>query len=240
LINSVAPEISQACQVLFGPNTKVSADFLHTLNFPALKSAFKKRALETHPDRARVLNQDVAKLNERFKLVSDAYDRLHSILDRKPDIRRKQGSSAYPNNKPAYKTGFSDHFYKGKMPTWPLLLGRYLYYSSRISWDVLIEAITWQRRQRPSLGRMALQAGLVSQSEIVQIIRNRKVGEQFGECAVRLGLVKASQMERLIKQQSRLQKPIGTYFVDKGLLSAAELPQILKAQYLHNHKNRYK
>ena len=197
--------------------------------------------METHPDRARLLNKDAAKLNERFKEVNEAYDRLGLLLS--PGANHIKGS-AYTEAKAgkghsfhSQKTkGFSNHYYQGNIPQWPLLLGRFLYYSGRISWSVLIEAITWQRRQRPNLGQMALQAGFFCQAGIKRIIHGRKVGERFGECAVRIGLLNPFQLKSLLKQQNRRQRPIGTYFMEKNILTQAELSTFLKQQRSHNLK----
>jgi len=239
LINPITREIYNACHILFGFEVDVSTHFLSSLHTEKLKTAFKKKALETHPDRARLLNKDAAKLNERFKEVNEAYDRLGLLLS--PGANHIKGSADTEANAGkgysfrSQKTkGFSNHYYKGNIPQWPLLLGRFLYYSGRISWGTLIEAITWQRRQRPSLGQMALQTGLLSQAGIKRIIHGRKVGERFGECAVRMGLLNAFQLKNLLKQQSRLQRPIGTYFLVKNILIQAELNNVLKQQRSHN------
>lgn len=241
MINPITREIYNACHILFGPEVEVSTHFLASLHVEKLKTAFKKKALETHPDRARLLNKDAAKLNERFKEVNEAYDRLGLMLNQGANHIKgsaytdAQAGKGYSFHSQKTK-GFSNHYYQGNIPHWPLLLGRFLYYSGRISWGALIEAITWQRRQRPNLGQMALQAGFLSQAGIKRIIQARKVGERFGECAVRMGLLNAFQLRSLLKQQNRRQSPIGTYFVEKNILTQAELSHVLKQQRSHNLK----
>jgi hypothetical protein len=243
LLNPVTQEISDACHVLFGPHIRVSSDFIHSLNPEGLRSAFKKKALETHPDRAWVLKQDIAQLNERFKMVSEAYSRLSSILDKIPDPRQNSARTRGANVK-SLKTnsgkGFASHFYSGQMPQWHLLLGRFLYYSGQISWDTLIKAITWQRLQRPVIGQLAFKTGILDCDGIERIIRLRKIGERFGECALRLGFLNSSQLKILLKRQAGMQQPIGTYFIEKGFLTPAALANTLKRQRIHNLQVAFK
>lgn len=234
MINMIAPEISHACKVLFGSHTRVSVDFLHSLNNTTLKSAFKKRALETHPDRARLLNKDADKLNELFISVSNAYDKLNSVLDRKQDFQGHQPRPSPGARGPIYRPGFSNHYYKGSMPNTPLLFGRYLYYAGRIPWDTLIAALVWQRKQKPPLGQIAFEAGWLTQSDIRTIVNWRRPGERFGECALRLGYIEEAQLWRVLLRQRLRHKPIGAFIVNEGFVSHAELPLIVRAQRLHN------
>ena len=44
-------ELLQACTILYGSGNHVSQDFLETLELADLKMAFRRRSLETHPDR---------------------------------------------------------------------------------------------------------------------------------------------------------------------------------------------
>jgi hypothetical protein len=239
LSNLMTQEISNACHMLFGPNIRVSRDFISSLDSTGLKAAFKKRALETHPDRASLLNKDATKLNEHFKKVSEAYIQLNSFIETRPKsysfkipIQAKRGFQERATIH-CHKR-FSNHFYSGKMPQGPLLLGHFLYYSGRISWEVLIAAIIWQRQQRPMLGDLALKAKVLSLDKIDQIVSNRKIGERFGDCALRLCLLNSFQLKNLLKQQSRMQPLIGNYFIEKGILTSFDLFMASKRQQIHN------
>jgi hypothetical protein len=44
-------ELLQACTILYGSGNHVSQVFLETLKLADLKMAFRRRSLETHPDR---------------------------------------------------------------------------------------------------------------------------------------------------------------------------------------------
>ncbi len=53
-----------------------SIDFLNYLQTGDLKTAYRKRALETHPDRALALGVHEGIMNEKFKEVKVAYEML--------------------------------------------------------------------------------------------------------------------------------------------------------------------
>ena len=73
-------EVSKACGILFGPQVEVSLDFLKYLEPSGLKSAYRKKALETHPDRARIIGKDETKMTELFRETTFAYNKLISVI----------------------------------------------------------------------------------------------------------------------------------------------------------------
>jgi len=50
-------DLLNACRILFGPAVQLSIDFLRDLEPSKLKSAYRKRAFETHPDRANLVGK---------------------------------------------------------------------------------------------------------------------------------------------------------------------------------------
>jgi hypothetical protein len=44
-------ELYHACRILFGTELQCSPEFLDYLQISGVKSAFRRRAMETHPDR---------------------------------------------------------------------------------------------------------------------------------------------------------------------------------------------
>ena len=44
-------ELYRACRIIFGPDLTVSREFLEYIQSSGVKSAFRKKAMETHPDR---------------------------------------------------------------------------------------------------------------------------------------------------------------------------------------------
>lgn len=233
------PEVFDACGLLFGPEVEISLDFLKYLEPSGLRSAYRKKALETHPDRAKALGRDEAKMSERFREATLAYERLIPIVRNKGTVLLRGQSSAKincekTNAKRQVKRGFSDLFYTKEIPKRELLLGQFLYYSGLISWRTLIRAITWQRRQRPLIGQIALEWKMISRNEIQRILMWRNFRGKFGERAIRLGCLSRFQLMALLGKQRNLQCPIGEFFVNEGILRPQDMEVMAERQEIHN------
>ncbi|HSN13799.1 MAG TPA: molecular chaperone DnaJ, partial [Anaeromyxobacteraceae bacterium] len=107
-----------------------------------------------------------------------------------------------------------------------------------ISWAVMVEAITWQRRQRPAVGRIAFEFGFLTPLEVAQVIERRwRAGEgsvPFGEFALRLGMITPFERLAMIGRQTRLQRPIGQYFVERGFIGEHEFEDLRRQIVRHN------
>jgi hypothetical protein len=258
---TTSSELFRACETIFGPDVNVSNDFLEYLQPIGIKTAFRKKAFETHPDRAKALGTFAADLNTEFINVRQAYERLLVFVETKNErtvstppfngFRTKKEysdqspkSSSYQNtqHKSGQKKGHhnkrynnhNDHFYTGSLPNGILMLGQFLYYSGLISWKTLIEAICWQRRQRPLIGQIAIAWGLICYHDVLQILTVRTFDEKFGECALRTGYISSFELFALIGKQKKLQRPFGEYFIESGILSSTDLMNITQKQQLHN------
>lgn len=240
-------ELNDACSILFGPNIKFSLDFLKQLQPSGLKAAYHKKALETHPDRAHSMGGDSSQLNELFIRANMAYEKLCSVIKYKGHLFQNpetvsagRPKTAYAQ-RPAYQAYQSrtDHFFNGKLPRRKLLIGQFLYYSGLISWNSYINAIIWQRRQRPSLGQLAQEWGMLSTKDIYKILMGRCQREKFGESAIRQGYLTPYQLMALLGKQRRLQPVFGEYFIKNNDLSWYDLEDMVKKQNDHNKKLYY-
>ncbi len=247
MIASTIPEVFDACGLLFGPKVEISLDFLKYLEPSGLRSAYRKKALETHPDRAKALGRDEAKMVERFREATLAYERLIPIVNSKGAVPLRGKSSVEKSNEKTNarhqaKRDFSELFYTKEVPKRELLLGQFLYYSGLISWRTLMKAITWQRRQRPVIGQIALEWEMISHYEIQRILMRRNLRGKFGERAIRLGYLSRFQLMALLGKQRNLQCPIGEFFVNEGILRFQDMEVITERQKIHNRdvcwKNR--
>ncbi len=128
----------------------------------------------------------------------------------------------------------SDHFYTGSIPKGNLMFGQFLYYSGLISWRTLIEAICWQRLQRPQIGQIAISWGLISCQDVMRILTARTFNEKFGDCALRIGYISNFEHFALIGRQRQLQRPFGEYFIERDILTAMDIMNIAGKQQLHN------
>jgi hypothetical protein len=230
-------EVSEACKVLFGPEIEASVDFLKYLQPSGLKSAYRKRALETHPDRSGIFQQrnDPA-MSDRFIEATLAYNKLKPLvggnmpfrLENRPVRRRDNGKTH------KQKRDFSQPVHSGGIPRRKLLIGQFLYYSGLISWQTLVDAIVWQRRQRPRIGEIALEWKMLTDMDIQRILRWKSLNEKFGERAVLLGYLNRFELMALLGKQRSLKYPIGEYFVRHKILGANDMELMVRKHRTHN------
>ncbi|MCD6388890.1 MAG: hypothetical protein J7L69_05715, partial [Desulfobulbaceae bacterium] len=124
-------------------------------------------------------------------------------------------------------------------PARRLRIGHYLYFSGLISWESLIKALVWQRRQRPRLGEIGRSLGWLHSYDIRKILSNRTFPTPFGRTAVQLGLLSESQVAILLSRQNRMKKKIGVYFVRHNLLTSAQMTEFVSQCRKHNSRQRY-
>jgi hypothetical protein len=251
-------DIFKACRILFGPEVDLSIEFFHYMQSSGIKSAYRKRALETHPDVAGAGGKDLSGAGgsgpvDPFIEAHWAYKRLIEFIGtrdshhaRRHQPMRMPGPVAQPGRHRvrrrarkgspdrAWSSGPGGHFYKGVMPRRRLMLGEYLFYGGHVSWEALIKAIVWQRRQRPRFGSLALRWGWLKEKHISEVFRHRRLGEPIGQSLLRLGFLSEAQLGALVSKQRRLQRPIGEFFVLKGYLGALELNEHIARHRKHN------
>ncbi|MDY6969944.1 MAG: DnaJ domain-containing protein, partial [Spirochaetota bacterium] len=54
-------------------------DFVDHIKIDEIKNAYRRKALETHPDRARYFNVSELEMSERFKEINLAYEKLSAF-----------------------------------------------------------------------------------------------------------------------------------------------------------------
>lgn len=109
-----------AYNALFGSDNKMPIHVLRHLQPSVLNSAYRKKALETHPDRSKVLGENEAEMNERFIEITLAYEKLSSfmkddrisVLANEIGIQRKgKERTARPNKKKEFFGSFLQRLY---------------------------------------------------------------------------------------------------------------------------------
>ncbi|MFH1215726.1 MAG: J domain-containing protein [Pseudomonadota bacterium] len=195
-------ELYRACRIIFGSNLDVSREFLEYLQLSGVKSAFRKKAMETHPD--RLAGQDQLTRNKSVRLfhsVKNAYEQLTRYVDAREkgfrfpgrhspathlnSVSKNNGrqSKSHQESPPSAKRSFAArqtshqafygrNLYRGHIPERGLLFGQYLYYAGQISWQDLNQAILWQRTQRPRLGEIARERGWLRREDILLVLRS--------------------------------------------------------------------
>jgi len=244
--------IQNACKALFGPDTCVSAAFLLSLKPNTIKTAFRKKAKETHPDLFTSQEPGVQRRQaEMFRVVNNAYDIMRRYCERRDRsrhnaFRRASNPASRPAPPPppprpartAKTRSFrvDDHgwLYQGVVPHRRLEIGRYLYYRGVIPYHVLLRALSWQMRQRPALGVIAKQWGWLNDDQIRIILGQRSVASRFGQRALQLGMLSSYQARLLVAYQRTLQKKLGQYFVEHGHLTQKEIDGMVADLNRHN------
>lgn len=105
------------------------------------------------------------------------------------------------------------------------MLGRFLLKSGRITLRQLVDAVLWQRSQRPRVGEIAVEWGIMSRAEVFFVLREKNVEEMFCDVAVRLGFLTPFQRLAILARQRRLQAPIGRYFIEQGILQEVDVEE---------------
>lgn len=242
-------QVAEACKTLFGSDITVRRSFLLYIQPSGAKSAYRQKAKETHPDlfagadphqqkRQALLFIEILKaydvLNAFFKLRDEGlWKEVKKAAEPRPQraaAKRPEAAHKQPP-KPSERT---TQFWEGGIPFRPLEIGRYLYYSKRISYQALIDALVWQRNQRPIIGDIALRWGWLTTGAIDRITRFSGLSGRFGEKAVGLGLLSSFQVKTLLFFQRSQQERLGQYFVVRQLLTRDDLERFVADLQEHN------
>lgn len=241
--------ILKACQVLFGEGVRLDGDFLHYLQPSGAKAAYRRRAKEVHPDlldrgspEAKRRRSDLFReLVEAHDLVSEFFRQRESgqwqksAVRHNPSAYRPTRSASPPRPSPTpRKAENGPRFYQGPIPRTVLTIGRYCYFRGVIPYATLIEALSWQRRQRPAIGEIAMRWGWLNEDKARRISLTRGVLGRFGEKAVQLGFLGPQQVQSLLLYQRSRQQRIGSYFIERGFVNAAEMERLVLDLQVHN------
>jgi hypothetical protein len=233
-------ELFEACAVLFGPGVRVSLDFLKYLKPEGVRAAYRRQVKTSHPDRALVTGKDAGRMQADFIRATEAYRKLHQVVSGKGSIL-PAGNASRPRVKASAPSrgrrrgGNSPAvFHRGSLPARKLLFCQYLYYSGCISWDACIDAIVWQRRHRPTVGRIARDLGMLSEEQVQSVLRQRTLKGRFGDRAIRLGFLTPYQLTVLLGKQRLLKRRVGDYFISSGVLSRRQVERMALKQSAHN------
>jgi len=225
--------VINACRLLFGSELNMSRDFLFYLQPSGAKTAYRRCAKESHPD--LFCNADPSLYQQqtaRFQDVTGAYQLICDFLTQRDNGLWKPASAAPPRRtarrRPPKPPNGSD------LPWRTFEFGLFLHHRGIIPYQTLIAALVWQRSQRPVIGEIARRWGWLNDRTTRAIISYRGPYGRFGERAIRLGLLSPFQVQTLLRYQRNLQRKIGEYFIEQGLLSDVEIAQLLKEMLDHN------
>lgn len=226
-----------ACRTLFGEEVNLGPEFLTYLQQSGAKVAFRTQAKQHHPDYFAEASPEVrARQTARFREIHQAYHLLSRYLEQRrfPRVPAPSPKPAprsdrqQPHRKTPHRTE------KHEVPPLPMEFGIFAWYRGKIDYCELIDALVWQRRQRPAIGAIACHWGWLNEGMVRRILGHRGPGGRFGRKAVELGLLSSLQVEALLRHQRTHQQRLGQYFIDRGLMSAAEADLLANDLERHN------
>lgn len=252
------PEVFAALRLLFASDARDCRQVLESVHESEIKRAYRIRALQTHPDRFASHGEAYQRrCSERFIQLNNAYEILNSYLksrDNEPIIHTagvgvKRGPAPeqpFRRERPQARNDFrsqnwwgpfGNSFWQKDIPERHLRFGEFLYYSGLIPWNALIRALVWQSRHRPRIGEIAQRWCWLTEFQIKNLLDVRNRGERIGELLLHHQVISPFQLKVLLRQQQKLQQPIGEYFVQHGLLSKGQIQAKLIGQANHNLRN---
>ncbi|GAB4303174.1 MAG: J domain-containing protein [Desulfuromonadia bacterium] len=231
-----------ACRTLFGDHLEIGRDFLHYLQPEGIKSAYRTRARECHPD-SYLGEGDIVQRTELFRRSVEAYQLLIGFVRRRsltppPSTRHDPRPSAPPRRfhpvRELRPRTPGERYYDGPMPPLELKLGLFLYFRGVVSYQTVVRALLWQREMRPSLGELACSWGWMTPDLVDYVISAVQIPGPFGNRALKLGLLDENRLKVLLFHQRSLQKPIGRYFVEERYLDERQLLRLMRERIVHN------
>lgn len=250
-------EVLAAFKLLFALDMPGSRAILHSVKRSEIKTAYRKRAMQTHPDLFATYGEEYQRrCSERFVAVNNAYELLNNYMELKdkgfhfrqaqPAADRAAAHQQYrgrgrPQANPFHERAretFGQFFWNRDVPGRALRFGEFLYYSGMIPWRSLIMALVWQGKQRPRLGEIAQRWRWLTEFQVKSLLMERHPGERIGELLMHNGIISPFQLNLLLWHQRRIQRPIGEYFVRQSLLSEREIQAVLRRQQEHNFRFR--
>jgi hypothetical protein len=236
LLTPAEPELVRACRILFGGDLQINRDFLEYLQLSGLKSAFRKKALETHPDRVAtdgLLAQD--RHAALFREVQQAYEHLTTFLDarekgfRLPPLSSGAdspfpfaGSTTNRRRSSTQENGFRER-------PWP---GRDR--GNRTSSARPPESERFYQGplpRRPLLfGHFLYYSGVSTWRMIIQaLIWQRSHRPRLGQLGQRFGWLSHEEILQVLRD-SKTSRPFGQTALDLGLLNDRQLKILLFQQ----------
>ncbi len=244
----VEQDLFQACQVIFGDELSISREFLEYVQMSGVKSAYRKRAKETHPDRL-VGEGKMAQVRgaQRFQVVQQAYKDLSIYLDaREKGFRLAVTSVHPPRNRPSAPPQTKAWSSRGEradfarkqaqarqrknQPGASAFQGHNFSSHRPTHKSTQGSLFTGRLPERTLLfGHFLYYSGLVNWQTIIKaLVWQRTNRPRLGDIGRRFGWLSSEDIISLLKAPDG--KPFGKRAVDKGLLTTRQLNTILTFQ----------
>ena len=258
-MKGVAPEqeLYKACQVIFGSDLHVTRQFLEYVQLSGVKSAYRKRAKETHPDLLAGQGEFVQRRGARqFQSVKEAYENLKLyVAAREKGFRfvSRSPQQAAPSAKTRHQAAASARQRASQQARWAAWQRRREEALRRQAAMARAAARAHERRQRqqaagqakkkaanlfdgtvpqrPMLfGHFLYYSGLIDWHTLVKaLIWQRANRPRVGEIGQRFGWLTASDITHIL-QRKQARDMFGKAAVAGGKLTTSQLRMILSFQ----------
>ena len=236
-------ELYRSCRIIFGQNLKVSREFLQYLQLSGIKKAYRKKALEIHPDRGAcqslTLQQSMA---HKFIDVHEAYRNLVAYLEARdnggglqdsPSSLSKHNATGKVRNPGNVAEVNSKRFHQEKAGILRTGNGKVRYGKSP-RYEPPLDPKSLYKGPMPNcpllFGRYLYYSGIISLHTIGQaLIWQRSQRPRLGEIGRRLGWLSEQDTSRIL-QNRRDRQLFGELALSLGLLTREQLHRILLQQ----------
>ncbi|MEE8585251.1 MAG: hypothetical protein V3T83_10415 [Acidobacteriota bacterium] len=231
-------ELFQACRVIFEAEPIPSRNFLRSLSLVCLKSAYRRRALQVHPDlHAQQQTRVQQHYSRLFQELTGGYRLLRRYLDQQ-SRRRAEGFAAAgrpfrakprSSNASGFRTSPRPADSANRQPP-----------ASGAAGGVSGPPVPGRRHSRAvppwkmRLGEFLYYSGQISwKALIAALVRQRTECPRLGDIAKRWGWLTEDRIVALLKQR-RPGERIGDLFVRRRLITAFRLGMLLSQQRRHS------
>ncbi len=236
-------ELYRACQILFGHDLPVNREFLEYLQLAGVKSAFRQRARETHPDMAvHLAEHELHRCAEQFRAVCRAHENLINYLDardkgfRFPPVKRRFFSrkNLWSRLKArARKSAGDDERGRFRPRRGEARSGSRRGFQGRLA-SPRVDIDKLYRGPMPSrrllLGHYLYYAGIIDWQTIVRaLVWQRTKRPRLGEIGCSFGWLREDDILPILRQ-CKVKQPFGQSAVNLGLLTEVQLKTILFRQ----------
>ena len=246
-------ELYRSCRIIFGPDLKVTREFLQYLQLSGIKKAYRQKALEIHPDRGacQSLTQQQS-MAHKFIDVHEAYKNLVVYLEARDNGRGlKDSPASFSRHGDAVKAGEQRNLrpgnckraYQGKARNHSLSKDKEKQ-GKPSSNEPPLDPRSLYKGPMPNcpllFGRYLYYSGIISLHTIGQaLIWQRSQRPCFGEIGRRLGLLSEQDTFKIL-QNRRERQLFGELALSLGLLTREQLHRILLQQKrLHKRIGQY-
>ena len=240
-------KLYRACKIIFGPEVIISHGFLQYMQKSGLKSAYRQRALETHPDRSPDQSEfSKRRMNMMFHSVRQAYEDLNDFLE-----SRKKGLyphlAAHQQNHDKSRFGpMWGHSSKQDKTSNRKRAGRQqreravkprptAVNDSRSRTENKIYHGSLPERKL-LFGHYLYYSGLIDWQTLIQaLVWQRNQQPRLGEIGRRLGWLGKKDILAIMRHRTRT-RPFGRSAVQLGVLSESQLKILLSQQKKYKKK----